>query len=381
MKVLKVKISVFIDIWDKMCYNIYRNFRRKLILRKNAAVLVLIILSAIVFAFGGCDNADYTEYGGEITSITGSDIDSVVSAYEDELEQKRVEKLEALASEEALTATSAVIMDRTGRLVEVPEDMKRIVSTSPAITEILAGLGLTDRIVAADMFSSDVPTIDKSVCTLDMMHIDSQAIADLSPDVVFVGEISGEEAIMSLQAMGIYTAFIPTAKSLEAIKMDIEFIAALTGTGAEGAELISEMNTEIFEVSEILGDITPKSVYFEIEEQPNICTVGSNTFLADLLNTAGAETVFADMDGYVFITAEDILERAEEIDIIFTTVSYDGYDPLEILDREGFDGIKALQDERFYSLNPNSYLRPSHNITKELRALAQMIHPDMFMTE
>jgi iron complex transport system substrate-binding protein len=346
-------------------------------LKKIAIILLLIIVSA----FTGCDNSYYTEYGGEITSITGSDIDAVVSAHEAQMEQKRLEKIEASLSEEAMTATSVIIIDRTGAEVEVPEDVKRIVSSSPAITEILVGLGLSDRIVAADMFSSDIPGIDSSVCTLDMMHLDSQAIADLSPDIVFIGEISGGDAIMSLQAMGIYTAFIPTAKSLEAIKMDIEFIAALTGKGPAGADLISKMNTEIFEIEEILGDIEPKTVYFEIEEQPNICTVGNNTFLADLLSTAGAETVFSDMDGYVFVTTDEILERSEGIEIVFTTVSYEGYDPLEIAAREGFDGIKALQDERFYSLNPNSYLRPSHNITKNLYALASMIHPDLFVTE
>jgi iron complex transport system substrate-binding protein len=342
-------------------------------LKKIAIILTLIIN---IFALTGCDNAHYTEYGGEITSITGSDIDAVVSVFEDELEQKRLEKLEALASEAALTATSAMIMDRTGSLVEIPEDIKRIVSTTPAITEILAGLGLADRIVAADMFSSDVPGVDKSVCTLDMMHIDTQEIADLSPDVVIIGEISGEDAMRSLQSMGIYTAFIPTAKSIEAIKMDIEFIAALTETVDEGAELISEMNTDILYVKELVADYETKTAYFEISEQPDICTVGSNTFLADALNIAGAETVFADMDGYVHVTTDEILERSEEIEIVFTTVSFEGYDPREIYDREGFSDIKALKDGLLYPLDTNAFSRPSQNITKALRSLALMVHPE-----
>jgi iron complex transport system substrate-binding protein len=350
----------------------YTEFFGGVTLKRIAIVLLIIIVSA----FAGCDNEHYTEYGGEITSITGSDVVSAVMARNDEADREKVAKLDALLAAEALTATSAMIMDRTGSLVEVPEDMKRIVSTTPAITEILAGLGLADRIVAADMFSRDVPGVSDDVCTLDMMHIDTQAIADLSPDVVFIGEISGEDTMRSLQAMGIYTAFIPTAKSIEAIKMDIEFIAVLTGTGPEGAELISEMNTDILNVKELVTDFVSKPVYFEISEQPDICTVGNNTFLADVLHIAGAESVFSDMDGYVHVTTDDILERAGDIKIVFTTVSYEGYDPLEILDREGFDSIEALQNERFYALNPNSYLRPSHNITKELYALAQMIHPE-----
>jgi iron complex transport system substrate-binding protein len=346
-------------------------------LKKIAAVLVFII----VLALGGCDNSHYTEYGGEITSITGSDIDAVVSARNEEEEKKRLEKLEALASEDALTATSAVIMDRTGSEVEVPEDIKRIVSTTPAITEILAGLGLSDRIVAADMFSGNVPGVDKSVCTLDMMHIDTQEIADLSPDVVIIGEISGYDTVRALQSMGVYTAYIPTAKSIEAIKMDIEFIAALTGTFEEGAELISEMNTDILYVRELTAGFEPKTVYFEISELPDICTVGNNTFLADALRIAGAETVFSDMDGYVHVTTDEILARAFDIEMVFTTVSYEGYDPLEIGGREGFEDIKALQDGYLYPLDTDAFSRPSQNITKAIRSLALMIHPVVIVTE
>jgi iron complex transport system substrate-binding protein len=352
-------------------------FRRKKILRKIAAVLVFII----VFALTGCDNRHYTEYGGEITSITGPEAEALRESQILQDEQDRKERREAEISREALTATSARVIDRLGQEVEVPEEVSRIVSTTPAITEILAGLGLADRIVAADMFSRGIPGMPDSVCTLDMMHINPQEIADLSPDIVIIGEISGGDYRYALESMGIYTVYLPTAKSIEAIKMDIEFLAVLTGTQDAGAELISEMNTDMLYAEELVAGFAPKTVYFEISEQPNIFTIGENTFLTDALRIAGAETVFWDRDGYIKVSTDEILERADEIDIVFTTVSYEGYNPQEIFDREGFENIKALKEGLLYPLDTDAFSRPSQNITKAIRSLALMVHPEAIVSE
>jgi iron complex transport system substrate-binding protein len=348
--------------------------------RRISAIFVII---SIIFMLSCCDNAHYTEYGGEITSVTGTDIiamadDAKAAVSVLEAQESREQSVaESRIADSINKSTSAKLFDRMGEEIEIPDSSERIVSTTPAITEILSGLGIADRIVGADMFSSGIEGVDSDVCTLDMMHLNAQAIADLKPDLVIIGEICGAQSKAELEAMGIFTAYIPTAKSIEAIKMDIEFIGSLTGSAQNASELIFMMNLDLRYIETTAAALETKTVYFEIEEQPNICAVGANTFLADGLRLAGAETVFSDMDGYAFVTTEDIISRAESIDIIFTAVSYEGYDPNEIKDREGFSQIKALREGNFYPLSPNEFLRPSQNITKAFRSLLPLIHPEL----
>ncbi|MDR0974353.1 MAG: ABC transporter substrate-binding protein [Ruminococcus sp.] len=346
-------------------------------------IFTVLIAAGMVF-MTGCDNGHYTEYGGEITDVSGEELASMsasqVSA--EELEREEAEESKRLAEE--ATATSLQIADRMGNMVDVPEDVSRIVSCSPAATEILSGLGLTDKIVAADMMSADVWGIDPDICTLDMMHINTQYIADLAPDLVVIGEISVTDEsnpIAELRDKGVYTAYIPTANSIESIKMDIEFLAGLTGTFDTANELISLINTNLLYIEEIVADLPPVNVYFEVSDLPEIYAVGTNNFLADMIERAGGKTVLTDYSGFVQLSYEDIPAIISGADVIITNVSYEGYDYNEIYEREGFEALPAVANSQVYSVNTDYTSRASQNITAGVTEIAKILHPEAFPDE
>jgi iron complex transport system substrate-binding protein len=151
----------------------------------------------------------------------------------------------------AATATSALIFDRLGNMIEVPERVERIVTLSADVTQILADLGLSDSIIAADRNSASVDGIDPAVCTIDAENPDIQFLAGLSPDVIIVTD-DDNDVVRELVKRGLYAVYMPLSESTEGRKMDIEFLAALTGRTEEGRrliELISETE-EVFETAE-----------------------------------------------------------------------------------------------------------------------------------
>jgi iron complex transport system substrate-binding protein len=347
-----------------------------------------IIAVFLMFLAGGCDNEHYTEYGGEITSMNASEMSSVKEsqAVSAALARTRAEN-EKEDDEDIKTETSYRIADRMGNMVEVPEYADTIVSLSPATTEILVGLGLAEKIIAADVFSSDVEGVNTDVCNLDMIHPDIQAIAALAPDIIIIGELSGGlETAAEFDNMGLYTAFIPTPKNIEGIKMDIEFLAGLTGTVPAGMKLISQMNTDLAYISDRLPVFTddrpslPK-VYLEINEYPDVWVAGDNTFISAAIEYAGGVTYFAGTNGYLSMTDADIL-GADGVpiqpDIILSAVRYEGYDVSEIESRAGWDAINAVREGNIHAIDPNTILRPSQNITAGVMEIAKILYPEVF---
>ena len=67
-----------------------------------------------------------------------------------------------------------VMQDREGNEFTLPENIKTIVSTAPSNTEVLVGLGLADKLVAIDKYSSDVEGINSDLPQIDFRNPDAE---------------------------------------------------------------------------------------------------------------------------------------------------------------------------------------------------------------
>jgi ABC-type Fe3+-hydroxamate transport system substrate-binding protein len=233
--------------------------------------LFLLLAAVTMLILSGCDNGEYTEYGGDITTIDGSEISSMVvsqalsSAQSFALSSEMASQIES--RREAATATSLHIFDRQGNIIEVPEQIDSIISLSRDATEILVGLGLTDSIIAADIRSADVGGIAPSICTLDTENPDVQAITQLSPDLTIVS-VPGDSfnTMEELEKRGLYAVYVPESTGLEGKKLDIEFLAALTGRKDEGETLIAEAEAQAVDIAEDLS-LSEEQAMDEIQEE------------------------------------------------------------------------------------------------------------------
>jgi iron complex transport system substrate-binding protein len=281
-------------------------------------------------------------------------------------------------SSESSTSSSASsqIEDRLGSKVDVPDSIKTIISTSPANTEILVGLGLKDKIIAADTYSADTG-IDASKATLDIQNLNLEQIISLKPDAVFVDEINTDGAsdpYSSLKDAGIKVFYIPSANSLQSIKDNIKFIAGYTQTDEKGAELIKNIDDTIDKIKKTTEKAAQKKkIYFEISQGYSF---GKDTFLNEIIELAGGENIFAGQSGWIAVTDESIISANP--DVIITNVSYDGYDYKEILSRPGWDAINAVKNKNVIQVPLNPTSRASQNIVEGMTAVAKAINPDLY---
>jgi len=275
-----------------------------------------------------------------------------------------------------------VTVDREGNPIEIPAIIDAVVSIGPSNTEILVALGLSDKIVATDSYSEGIPEISPGIAYLDMLFPDGEQIISLGPDVIFVTgmgkETTGDSPLSLIGATGICVLFIPSSSSIEGIKEDIRFIAAVMGEQAKGESIVSEMEGAIDAVMAVGRTVTEKkSVYFEISAAPWMYSFGTGVFLNEMIEMLGATNIFADQEEWLAVADEVIL--AADPDVILTSVDYID-DPVgEIMARPGWGGITAVREGAVHRIDTNASNRPSHNIVKALLEMARAVYPDRYV--
>ncbi len=289
----------------------------------------------------------------------------------------------ATSEAEATEAETTQMLDRTGNPYEVPASAEKIISLSPAATEILIELGLAENIIAIDNYSYDVVGIEQvsqDAPIFDMSLPDAELALELAPDIIIASNLSYYEDGNPLQVVvdaGAFVTDIPSATSIEDIRKDILFIGSITGTDEKAAEIVANMDARIDTVVQTIGDnASGLAVYFEMGSDPALYSIGTGTFINEFIETIGAVNIFADQQSWISVSAESII--AANPDVIFTN---EGYleDPVSgIMTRDGFGAVSAVAEERVYEVNYNASSRPSHNIATAIEEMAAAAYPDLF---
>ena len=274
-----------------------------------------------------------------------------------------------------------VITDREGNKVTMSNKLERIISTAPANTETLVELGLADKLVAIDTYSSDVEGIPSKIEKIDFINPDAEAIIGLEPYLIIASghnkRGSSDDPFKLVKEAGISVVYIPSSESIQGIYDDIMFIADITNTKEKGQEIVDNMKSQIDEISQKAKNvIEKKKVYFEIGPAPNLYSFGNSTFLNEMIELVGAENIFKDENSWLAPTEESIIERNP--DVILTNVDYIDNPIQEIKSRPGWENINAVKNNQVYLIDKNSSSRPSQHIIKALNEMAKAIYPDVY---
>ena len=273
-------------------------------------------------------------------------------------------------------------MDRAGAPITLPAKVERIVSMAPSTTEILIDLGVADKIIAADTNTQKDGLLKQNIPYFDMMKPDAEKLIALKPDVVFISGMSnakGNTPFSPLIDAGICVVNIPSSSSIEAIYLDISYIAAVVKQEGNGAKIIANMKKEIEAVRKKGASIAKdkkKTVYFEIGAAPYMYSLGTGTFINEMIEIIGAQNILADQKSWVSVSDEMVL--AKDPDVILTNVNYIPNPIDEIMARSGWASLKAVKSKKVFGIDTNSSSRPNHNIIKALKEMAKAVYPEIY---
>ena len=278
-----------------------------------------------------------------------------------------------------MAAAEEISFDRAGNPISLPENKDKLISLAPSVTQVIEALGLTDRLIAVDTYSSQYTSLPEELPQFDMMNPDIERLAALQPDIIFTSGMAyiEDNPYAQLTELGICVIEIPSSESIEGIGQDIRFIAEVLDVPEGGEAIVAEMQGELEKVAALGEGITEKKrVFFEVGALHYIYSFGSGTFLVEMLTLVGAENVLSDQQSWLSVSEETAV--ALNPDVILTNVDYIEDPVAEILSRPGWENVTAVKNRAVYAIDNATSSIPNQNIIQALWEMGRKIYPEVF---
>ena len=284
----------------------------------------------------------------------------------------------------AAAAYPLTLTDDAGREVVIVAEPQRIVSLAPSNTEIVCALGACDRLVGVTDFDDYPPEVADVADVVIAASVDVELVVGAEPDLVLAAgnELTPSAVIEQLEGLDL-PLLVLYPETLAEVYADIELLGDALDRGSEADALVAGMEERVAAVAAAVdGADRPLTLYEVFHAEGTTYTAGDGSFLASLLELAGAEPLTGDAQGV--LDTETLVAADPEL-ILLGTASYDPSlaDPETALEtvsaRAGWDDLAAVRDGavRPY-LEDIVTTRPGPRIVDGLEALARAIHPDRF---
>jgi iron complex transport system substrate-binding protein len=257
--------------------------------------------------------------------------------------------------------------DDLGRTVTIPAKLDRVVSLAPSLTEMIFAAGAGDRLVGVTTFCN-YPAEALSIRKVgDTQTPNIESIIALKPQVVFVSTASQLEAFKAtLEDNGI-KVFVTNANSFENVLKNLRQLGELFRTEDLTAEVIEKLDSRVGAIRQRVAGKTPLRVFVQISREP-LFTVGKQSFLTEIMRSAGGESVSAAVEtAYPKLSKETAL--AMDPDVIILSASDDNREPNEV-----FKNSKAVKNGRVYSVDADILSRPGPRIVDAMEQIAEHLH-------
>jgi iron complex transport system substrate-binding protein len=258
----------------------------------------------------------------------------------------------------------------------VSGDLRRVVSLSPGVTEILFALGAGDLVAGVTQYCNYPPEAQTrtKVGGFSGAQVSVEQIAALKPDLVILSEDMHFRIRAMLNDLGITTLAVEP-RSFEDVYGLIEQLGNICGRAEGAVEVVRGMREKVALAAERFAGREQPPVYWEISPEPLI-SVGRNTFISELIRLGGGRNIFDDLaQDYPEVSAEQVLLRRPEW--IITGDDHElPADSAAFARRPGWTGIPALRDGRIIRVDADRYYRYGPRLADAALEIAGILHPE-----
>jgi iron complex transport system substrate-binding protein len=167
---------------------------------------------------------------------------------------------------------------------------QRIVSLTPALTEILFALGAGDRVVGVTQYCDFPPEAKTKPKVGGYVNPSVESVLALKPDLVLVSPGPGNrDSALAMRRAGLRLEIVP-AETLEESLAAIELVAGFAGAEAAGRDLAAAVRARLDAVAARVARAPRVRTLFCIQTDP-IIAAGRDTLPSQLLELAGGSNV------------------------------------------------------------------------------------------
>ncbi len=239
-----------------------------------------------------------------------------------------------------------------GRYVTVPDEPRRIVSFSPAITETVFMLGMGDAIAAVSAFCVRPEEARRKRRIGSYNTVRDELLDEINPDLVFT--VTGYQRDFALRLSKKYCVYpLELPVSISGIVDTVTKVGLVLGKERESRKLARELLKKI-----ALTETTTKRlrVYVEIDFGEPV-SFGAYSYITDAIELLGCENVYGSSKCEWLKPDLKHLSRAEPDVFIyepkmFSSFSYE--DLLTLIEKRGLSSLSFVRKKNFF-LTPGPY--------------------------
>lgn len=278
----------------------------------------------------------------------------------------------------SLEASSAArtITDQLGRRVTVPDTPQRVVSLAPSITEIVFALDQGRLLQGVTTYSDFPPEAANLPKVGSYVQLDLEKIVALKPELCIAIKDGNPRVIAQrLESLKI-PVYAVDPKNLETVMKTVLEIGTLLNAEDRANQLVQDMALRIHNVKSLVATAAHRpGVFFQIGVSP-IVSVGSRTFIHELIVTAGGTNLAAGPIPYPRYSREKVLALSPEI-IIITSMARSAVFEKVKAKWEKWPNMPAVRNQRIYIEDSNFFDRPTPRLVDGLELLIRLIHPEL----
>ncbi len=254
------------------------------------------------------------------------------------------------------------------RSEEWPEEVERIVSMAPNITEVLFELGYGEEVVGVTRYC-DWPREVELIATVGgMLDPDYEAMLAQEPDLV-LGVVDGADHRMleGLESAGVAYGFV-SMDDINGIKEGIRQVGEWLGGEERADEVIAEFEKGLAAQSEAVGEALGAEGLraLMVYDREPVVAAGPGTFGEEILELLSMSNALGEeSSAYPVLDMEAVLAADPEV-VLDVKMGGDarGY-------WERYGGIDAVANERVFHIDDPLMMRPGPRLPEALKLVGE----------
>ena len=272
----------------------------------------------------------------------------------------------------ARAAAPIALRDALDRPVVLPRPAQRIVTIFSSNTELVASLGLLDRIVGVEEYTRFPVQAAALPKVGGRLGFSVDAVVALRPDLVIVtpARQAANQLVDPMERIGV-PVMVLLSRSLEEVMDNVLRVAQAAGVEARGKALAASLAQRLRAVDrQMAGRIAPRSLMITGRMGNGMLLVARpGTYTSEAIVRAGARHAMADIGTLAQVSPEAAL--AADPDVLLFAGTQAALD--ELTGRPGWRDVRAVRAGRAITVSRSEFLIPGPRTFDGIESLARWI--------
>ena len=266
------------------------------------------------------------------------------------------------------------LRDALGRTVVLPAPPQRLVTIFSSNTELVAALGLADRIVGVEEYTRFPPEVVGKPKVGGRLGFSVDAVVALRPDLVIVtpARQAANQLVEPMERIGV-PVMVLLSRSVGEVLGNIRLVGRAAGVPERGDALAQSLQARLDAVArQVAHQPAPRLVMVTGRVGNGMLLVArSDTYTGEAMVMAGGQFAIAGRGAVAQVSPEAIL--ASDPDVLLFAGTQTALD--ELIRLPGWRDMRAVRERRAVTVSRSEFLIPGPRTIDGIESLARWLHP------